>query len=186
MPIASDLVVEDGTGLATANTYISLADASTYHALRGNEVWADASESDQVIALVRATDYVETRWTFTGAPFTTTQALSFPMAATYLNNRGADVSESVPAEIAEATAEYALSVLGTGEAIVDLSPAVDQTEPNSVTYKREKVGTLEEETRFDTARGIKITLSYPTADKIIKSSGFLAGGGSSRSGSTIR
>jgi hypothetical protein len=108
------------------------------------------------------------------------------MAAEYLNSRGADVSSTVPAEIAEATAEYALAVLGTGAGLVSLSPAVDQTEPNSVTYKREKVGPLEEETRFDTARGIKITLSYPTADKIIKSSGFLAGGGSSRSGSTIR
>jgi hypothetical protein len=183
MPIASDLTVEDGTGLTAANTCISLADATTYHALRGNEIWADASESDQVVALIRATDYVESRWTFTGTPLLTTQALSFPMAAKYLNNRGADVSSTVPAEIAEATAEYALSVLGTGAALVDLSPAVDQTEPNSISYKREKVGTLEEETRFDTARGVKITLSYPTADKIIQSSGFLAGG---RSGSTIR
>jgi len=172
MPIASDLVVENGAGLSAANTYINLAPAATYHALRGNEIWADASESDQVVALIRATDYVESRWTFTGTPLLTTQALSFPMAAKYLNNRGADVS-----------AEYALAVLGTGAGLVDLSPAVDQTEPHSVNYKREKVGTLEEETRFDTARGIKITLSYPTADKIIQSSGFLAGG---RSGSTIR
>ncbi len=183
MPIASDLTLEDGTGLAAANTYISLADASTYHALRGNEMWADATESDQVIALVRATDYVDSRWTFTGEAFKTTQALSFPRATTYLNNKGADVGETVPAEIAEATAEYAMSVLGTGESLVALFPAVDQSEPNSVTYKREKVGTLEEETRFDTARGIKITLSYPTADKVIKASGFLLSG---KGGRTIR
>ena len=183
MPIASDLVIENGAGLSAANTYVTLAAATSYHALRGNDVWSEVSESDQVVALIRATDYIETRWTFTGTPLRTTQALSFPMAAKYLNNRGADVSSTVPTEIAEAAAEYALSVLGTGAALVDLSPAVDQTEPNSVTYKREKVGTLEEETRFDTARGLKITLSYPTADKIIQSSGFLAGG---RSGSTIR
>jgi hypothetical protein len=186
MPIAADLVVENGAGLSAANTYINLAPAAAYHALRGNEIWADASESDQVVALIRATDYVESRWTFTGTPLLITQALSFPRATKYLNSRGADVSSTVPTEIAEATAEYALAVLGTGAGLVSLSPAVDQTEPNSVTYKREKVGTLEEETRYDTARGIKITLSYPTADKIIKSSGFLAGGGSSRSGSTIR
>tara|TARA_R110000824_G_scaffold21496_13_gene80093 strand:- start:2061 stop:2612 length:552 start_codon:yes stop_codon:yes gene_type:complete len=183
MPIAADLTVEDGTGLAAANSYISLADTSTYHALRGNEEWADATESDQVVALVRATDYVESRWTFTGTPFTTTQALGFPMETIYLNNRGADVSETVPVEIEEATAEYALLVLGTGVALVDLSPAVDQTDPNAIEYFREKIGSLEEETHYDTKRGTKITLAYPTADKIIKASGYLAGG---RTGGAIR
>lgn len=183
MPSISDLTVEDGTGLAAANSYISIADADTYHDLRGNTAWAAASESDKVIALVRATSYVDTRWTFTGEPVQKTQALSFPKESEYLNRQGADVSESVPAEIEFATAEYALSVLGDGTALVDLSPAVDQTEPRSISYKREKVGDLEEETRFDTARGVKVTLSYPTADRLIKSSGFLAGG---RSGGTIR
>ena len=33
------LVTEDGTGLPTAESYISVADATTYHTARGNAVW---------------------------------------------------------------------------------------------------------------------------------------------------
>ncbi len=99
MPTISDLVVENGSGLLDANSYISIADADTYHDLRGNAAWTAASESDKVIALVRATSYVDARWKFTGEPVQKTQALSFPKKSEYLNNQGADVSESVPAEI---------------------------------------------------------------------------------------
>ena len=38
------LIVEDGTGLATAEAYISVADATTYHAARGNSTWNDVVE----------------------------------------------------------------------------------------------------------------------------------------------
>jgi len=38
------IVVEDGTGLATAETYISVADATTYHTARGNSAWNDVVE----------------------------------------------------------------------------------------------------------------------------------------------
>jgi len=38
------LIVEDGTGKSTSESYISVADASTYHAARGNTLWADVVE----------------------------------------------------------------------------------------------------------------------------------------------
>jgi len=38
------IVVEDGTGLATAESYISVADAVTYHTARGNSTWNDVVE----------------------------------------------------------------------------------------------------------------------------------------------
>ena len=38
------IVTEDGTGKADAESYISVADASTYHAARGNTEWADVVE----------------------------------------------------------------------------------------------------------------------------------------------
>ena len=34
------LIVEDGTGLANAESYVSVADATTYHANIGNTAWA--------------------------------------------------------------------------------------------------------------------------------------------------
>jgi len=173
MPVLSDLVVEDGSGRLDANSYVSIADADTYHSLRGNTIWAAATDSDKVVALVRATEYLDARWTFTGDPFKATQALVFPRESEYLDRNGDDVSESVPVAIANATLEYALAVLGDGTSLVSLSPAIDQTEPWSVTYQRDQVGTLETETHYDTDKGIKVTKAYPTADRIIKASGFL-------------
>jgi len=38
------LVTEDGTGLSTAESYISVADATTYHTARGNSTWNDVVE----------------------------------------------------------------------------------------------------------------------------------------------
>ena len=38
------IIVEDGTGLATAETYISVVDATTYHTARGNSTWNDVVE----------------------------------------------------------------------------------------------------------------------------------------------
>jgi len=38
------IVVEDGTGLATAESYISVADAVTYHTARGNSTWNNVVE----------------------------------------------------------------------------------------------------------------------------------------------
>jgi hypothetical protein len=177
MPTSSDMVVENGTGRLDANSYVSIIEADTYHSLRGNTIWASATESDKVVALVRATDYVDTRWKFTGEPVKSTQALVFPRKSEYLNKNGDDVSASVPVEIANATMEYALLVLGDGTALIELSPSIDQTEPWAITLQRDRVGTLETETRYDTARGIKVTKSYPTADRIIKSSGFLTSRG---------
>ena len=42
------LVVEDGTGLATANSYATVATADAYHALRGNSTWVGISTEKEV------------------------------------------------------------------------------------------------------------------------------------------
>jgi len=177
MPLtSSDLVVEDGTGLATANTYISIADTDAYHLIRGNELWSDADENDKVVALVRATQYVDERWVYQSVRFVATQALIFPRTTLY-NQDGTDVSETVPQEIKDATCEYALQVLGDGSGVVALSTTPDQSDPRAITYNREKVGSLETEIHYDGTRGVQVQKTYPTADRIIVRSGYTRGGG---------
>ena len=174
----TDLVVEDGTGLSAANTYVGLTDATEYHRLRGNDIWADADTSDQCVALIRAAQYIDERWVFKSIIFDDVdpQALQFPRYELYDRN-GTDVSETVPVEIVNAACEYALEVLGDGTATVKLSVTPDQTDPRAVTYNREKVGSLETEVRYDSTRGTQVVKTYPTADRIIKRSGFLRGAG---------
>jgi len=172
----ADLVVETGTGSTTANTYISRADATAYHTIRGNEAWADSDENDQCIALVRATQYIDERWVFQSKTLVTGQALQFPRFALYDRN-GTNVAGTVPQEIKDAACEYALQVLGDGTGIVSLSPTPDQTDPRAITYLREKVGSLESETRYDSSNGLRTQVSYPTADRIVSKSRFVANGG---------
>lgn len=55
--MAITITVEDGTGVADANSYVSIADARTYAANRGVTLPAD---NDAVAAmLIKATDYLE-------------------------------------------------------------------------------------------------------------------------------
>jgi len=175
-----DLVVEDGSGLPTANTYISLTDATEYHRLRGNDLWAESSEDETCVSLIRATQYIDERWVFKSVIFDDVdpQALQFPRFELYDRN-GTDVSEIVPAEILRATCEYALQVLGDGTGVQTLSPTPDQDDPRAVIYSREKVAVLETEVRYDSSRGIQVQKTYPTADRIILRSGFTrsSGGG---------
>lgn len=52
------LTVEDGSGLANANGYVSVADADAYHAARGTAAWAGTSDVKGA-AIVRATAYID-------------------------------------------------------------------------------------------------------------------------------
>lgn len=110
------LVVETGTGNATAESYISVVDASTRHTNLGNTAWAAlASDTVREQYLRRATEYMEgayrQRWK--GYKKTSTQALSWPRDDVYLDYSvgGPDnlVSNTiVPADVKNACADLAL------------------------------------------------------------------------------
>ena len=72
------LTVEDGTGLAAADSYVSIADALVYHAAMGNTAWAAATEAAQEIALRRAAQYLDTEYRYRGTRYNATQALEWP------------------------------------------------------------------------------------------------------------
>lgn len=74
------LIVEDGTGLATAESYLSLPDADAYHLAFGNSTWDAATDAAKEAALRRATQYLDSRYTFAGQRLTTTQTLEWPRA----------------------------------------------------------------------------------------------------------
>lgn len=120
------LIVENGTGLPDAETYISVADADTYFAARGNAAWAALTTEAKEAALRLATDYMEAeygpRWR--GERLKAKQALSWP--------RGV---EGVPEAVRRANAELAVRA-SAGPLLADQGPAVKQETvgPLSVTY----------------------------------------------------
>lgn len=74
------LIVEDGTGKSNAESYITIADADTYHDNRGNTDWADLTTAQKERLLRIATDYMvavyRLRWD--GYRYVNTQALDWP------------------------------------------------------------------------------------------------------------
>ena len=139
------LIIEDGTGMAAAESYISVADATTYHTARGNAAWAAvASDTIREQLLRKATDYMvasyRERWD--GYRVTTTQALDWPRYEVPIRDSATQGvyaafydSDSVPAAVAKACAELALRAID-GDLAEDLDiPVISETiGPISTTY----------------------------------------------------
>lgn len=150
------LVVEDGTGLETANSYVSVADADAYHTLRQNTTWTDlAIAADKEAALVKATDFLDERYggSFKGRRKTDVQALGWPRSEVY--DATGDAITGVPELVKRATYEAALRAV-SGE----LNPDLDR----GGLVKRTKVGDLEVE-YADHAPG---STEYRRIDEILR------------------
>jgi len=174
MPLSSsDLIVEDGTVVADANAYVTIAFVDSYHELRANVEWTNATKAKKVAAIVQATDYTDSRWRFVGTRADEDQTLEWPRDdATDAN--GNDQEDNVPLVVKQTVAEYALRAI-TAPLMPD--PTVDEENGKFIIYKREKVGPLEEETRFSEYRGRSTLRPYPTADRRLAMSGLVLTGG---------
>ena len=159
--------VEDGTGVAGANAYISVAYADEYHAERGNAGWTGDDALKQQ-AIVRATDYIETRWgdRYRGRiqyrdPL---QSLGFPRLDIW--DRNGLAITGIPDLLKRATAEYALRALTE-----ELMPDPDYVPATGfVSGVREKVGPIETETTYQQPFSNRAPLmrAWPEADRLIK------------------
>lgn len=158
------LVVEDGTGLANAESYISVADADTRHSTNlGNSAWTGSTTVKEQ-ALRKATEYLEqryrTRWK--GQRLNSTQALSWPRAWVEVDGWYID-SDEVPTPVKNACADLALK---------SLSETLNEDQERGVA--REKVGPIE--TEYDPYS--PQAKRYPAIDGMLAP--YLAGGGMAR------
>ena len=168
------IITEDGSGLATAETYCSVAFATQYHADRQNDAW-DAIPNPEAV-LRRATDYMvqEYRERWKGRRVLITQALDWPRVGVVLEDFGGSQGRNnfgsyglfqvsytiVPIPVARACAEFALRV-----ALADLAP--DLGRPTI----REKVDVIE----VAYAPGARQTTKYRAIDNLL--SPYLIAGG---------
>lgn len=125
------LVIEDGSGVADAEAYISVADADAYFAARGNAAWAALDTAGKEQALRRGADYLETAYAWRGQRATTTQALSWPRSCVVVD--GVEVpSDAVPQAIQRANAELAVRA-SAGDLAADESAQVKQETVGPIT-----------------------------------------------------
>ena len=166
--------VEDGTGLSTANAYLSVADYQAHHALRGVDV-TDQTNAQIQAGIVNATDYIDKRFStrFRGMKSKSTQALQWPRHSAYDDN-DYPLSE-VPAQLEKAIAEYAYIAISLGTNLAPLPTLAYPTrDPSSGTVssvgsgpikrKTEKVGPIEETTEFAVSVSMIQLPEYPQAD----------------------
>lgn len=151
------LVVENGTGLANAESYVSVSAADTYHSNRGNTAWAALATPAKEAALRKATDYIGQAYghRFKGYRSTKTQALDFPRTELPIpGDPDGDfyATSAIPAALSNACFELALRA-SSASLLADTSQAI----------KREKVGQLETEYQDFTVPGVR----YPAVDGLL-------------------
>jgi hypothetical protein len=160
------MIVEDGTGVAGANSYATVDEFVAFHTQRGNTTLAEADTDQIESALVKGTDYLEQKFRllWKGSRSYSTQVLSWP-------RRGVDVPDffdpffrdlsnipisfqdtlfiaenEVPWETKVATFLIAAETFSGSLSNGVIQPALGRT------TKREKLGVLEVE-YFDQAQG---------------------------------
>ena len=145
--------VEDGTGLADANSYASVQEYRDYAELRNIDV---TSELDATIQgyLVRATDWVDLTYDYKGEQLTDTQMLEFPREI-------AEEDTELPTKVKNATIEMALEQSSGAFVFSDSD--------KNITSLSQKVGSIETTTKYDTTLSIYRSVSalYPVAHKLL-------------------
>lgn len=103
------LIVEDGTGRSDAEAYVSVADADAYHTAMGNTAWTGDAATKEA-ALRRATQYIDTQYTFKSSPLATGQRLAWPREQFYID-KGVRLIEWPVREVRDACCELAVRSL---------------------------------------------------------------------------
>lgn len=103
------LVVEDGSVVAGANTYVSEAYADSYFEARNSSEWAALSTEQKEAALLYATSWVDSRYSWPGTIVSDSQALSWPRLGAYDVDLRSIPSTSIPSALLSAVCEAALA-----------------------------------------------------------------------------
>lgn len=115
------LIVEDGTGVANANTYGTLVGARAYASDRGVTLSVD----DAIVSsqLILAMDYLEGQ-DYVGRPVSFTQALSWPRSQVQFDPDNPFPDNEIPPQLI--SAEYQLVIEQFNG--IELEPSVDHEE----------------------------------------------------------
>jgi len=162
---AVTFTVEDGSGLSTANSYVSVADADTYHATyTGSTDWSGAENATKERALIAATQYLdiehEGRWR--GVKDSSTQSLAWPRCDAEDSDGYLIDSDALPQKLKDACCELALRVV-LGD---DLLGVV--TEPGDVASESVTVGPISTAVEYVNGRP-DVGNSYPRVESLLKS-----------------
>lgn len=101
------VIVEDGSIVANANSYVSVANADAYFSARNNTTWTAYSTAVKEAALLYACQWLNARYEWPGVISDVTQTLSWPRDGAE-DSEGRDIDpDEVPGCIVDAQCEAA-------------------------------------------------------------------------------
>lgn len=97
------MIVENGTGLVDANSYVDIAYSDNYFTSHGVFAWSDLTEEQKEVLLIKATDYIDNVYQWLGTKLNKEQALRFPRENLY-DYEGIEVTD-IPKALKDAVCE---------------------------------------------------------------------------------
>lgn len=119
------IVVEDGSVVTGANSYVTEAELSAYATARGVTLTGDTEE-----LLIRAMDYVESLG-FIGIKLTDTQPLQWPRADVILDSYYVNV-DTIPDELKNGLMQVAMAIDAGEDPLADIPKEIASASVGSV------------------------------------------------------
>ncbi len=163
--MAATFIVEDGSIVTDANSYLAVADADQYFNNHSDPVaWTGAITADKEDALRIATQYLDIRYIWKGITADAVQELDWPRASVIDENDRSVDSDIIPQDVKDATAEAALRHINE---VADGSSLIpDQTTPGSIRKTQDKVDVLE--TMIEYAGAAQQQKAFPLIDHLLR------------------
>ena len=136
------LIIEDGSIVANANSFITVAEWETYLSLYGKTATGDTTAKET--NLIKAQRAISTRYTFDGTPVEQAQATCLPRDWSKKVKGFTVADDVVPQDFKDAQAELAFDIQEGAD------PFANATEgaKGPVTYERAKAGPVETQTQY--------------------------------------
>lgn len=168
-------VVEDGTGLETATSYTSVAEADAYAVDTGVDDWDSFSDEEKQIALNNATNYIDntyrTRWI--GTRKTRDQSLSWVRYNAMDSDGWILPSDKIPPRLKNAVTEIAFIYADNPD--IDLYAADPALANVKVNETSEKVDVIETSEKVEYFGNNDISIVEQTRARFAQSKIWLSG-----------
>jgi len=156
------LVLEDGSGVADADTWISDEETTEYWSARNLTDWVDAEAVDREAAIRMAADYMMIIYRWPGQPATLQQRLPWPRVGVP-SGAGVFPSNAIPSQVISAQMVLAVEALRTN-LLAKPAPAeralIEETKSAKGFSKTQKWSTPS----VDDLSGL---IRFPVADQIL-------------------
>lgn len=159
--MATQFVVEDGSGLSTANALISVAAADQITENYGaSSDWSGAAQAVKENAIRESTRYLNFHYAWSGYKVEIDQACQWPRFSVYDEDFNSIDSDVIPERVKEACAYLALQVV-EGDTLLE-----DFDNKSNVKKTKDVIGPITEEREY-TGGGESPEKTYQVVDRLV-------------------